>query len=147
MEKPNIQAGISAAARVGGPNVNLGAAQLAAAFGLNLGSRTYLEPMSEKLAFRWNCTEVATGQDWTMELVCLPVLFGQEGWIGSVRISHYGVMDLISRDFVSYGHRLYGRKACKLTRERFCDWAATLEPGSRITTNRAAIEPVLMEAV
>lgn len=127
------------------PNLNQAANRVAAAFGLTIKRRSNMAPAAERMHFTWTCQDEATGANWDMELVCLPVLWGQEGWIGSLRISRYGVQDLVDCWFVSCDERLYGRQACKLTRERFCAWAFKLEPGSRVRTG--ATKQELSEAL
>lgn len=77
----------------------------------------------------------------------MPAVWGQEGWMGCVKISRYGVRALLDRWFVSFGEHVFGRKATKLTRERFCAWAATLEPGSCVLQSAAELNQNPQEAV
>lgn len=113
-------------------NLNKAAERIAAAFGFKLGHRESLSPSSNRMIIRWTLRQDEKFSDWELTLRCLPPAWGQGGWEGWVELTRVGGPDLISRRFVVFNDMLAGAKARALTRERFCEWAATLEPGSKL---------------
>jgi hypothetical protein len=107
-------------------SLNKAAAKVAEAYGFEILGRETYEPNSGKILVKWSLRHKESGERWDMELFCLAPLWWQGGWDGSLRISTYGKQPIVSRTFVPFDQGIYGRKACKLTRERFCAWAESL---------------------
>lgn len=107
-------------------NLNKAARQVAQAYGFEILGRETYEPNSGKLLITWSLRHKESDERWDMELNCLAPLWWQGGWAGDMRISTYGKRSIVDKTFVLFDKGIYGRKACKLTRERFCAWAESL---------------------
>jgi hypothetical protein len=107
-------------------SLNQAAAKIAQAYGFEILGRETYEPNSGKLLIKWSLRHKELDERWDMELFCLAPLWWQGGWGGDLRISTYGKLPIVDKTFVPFDKGIYGRKACKLTRERFCAWAESL---------------------
>jgi len=107
-------------------SLNKAAAKIAQAYGFEILGRETYEPNSGKLLVKWSLRHKESDERWDMELFCLAPLWWQGGWGGDLRISTYGKHAIVTKTFVPFDQGIYGKKACKLTRERFCAWAESL---------------------
>lgn len=120
-------------------NLNKAARRVAHAYGFEVLGRETYEPNSGKILVKWSLRHKESGEHWDMELFCLAPLWWQGGWGGDLRISTYGKRPIVEKTFVPFDKGIYGRKACKLTRERFCAWAESLL-GKSAGANIAAVQ-------
>jgi hypothetical protein len=115
-------------------NLNHAARQVAAAWGLTVRFRETYEAGTGRLLVRWALDGPDGTPGYALTLACVPSIRGViDGWQGVAELTSPRREGMGATCLVPSGEGLAGRAACPLARKRFCDWAETLRPNSRVT--------------
>jgi hypothetical protein len=114
-------------------NINAAAARVAAHYGLTIRFRETLEPNSGRLSVVWMLDSAEKSSSHELRLECTPPPFAGkgEGWNGYVTLQAFDSdKQLRARCLVDPMEGMASKMSAKLARERFCEWAQTLEPST-----------------